>query len=131
MPGTLPHLVPLLSGAVQDGTVPDRSLFVWLEQVIAANLEALFPGMQIVERYPFRVTRDADMAIQELEADDLLETMEESVRQRRFGVGGAARGHRTTCPPRSARAADRRIWRWTAGRVPRQRPAGPEQPDGS
>jgi polyphosphate kinase len=88
VPGTLPHLVPLRrsSGAVRkDGTVPYHHSFVWLEHVIAANLEALFPGMQIVASYPFRVIRDADIAIQELEAYDLLETMEESVRQRRFG----------------------------------------------
>jgi polyphosphate kinase len=88
VPGTLPHLVPLTrsSGAVRkDGTVPHHHFFVWLEQVIAANLEALFPGMHLEAVHPFRVVRDADIAIQELEAYDLLETMEESVRQRRFG----------------------------------------------
>ena len=53
--------------------------------MIAANLSKLFPGMQIIETHPFRVTRDADLVIQELEAEDLLETMEQSVRQRRFG----------------------------------------------
>ena len=42
--------------------------------------------MEIVEAHPFRIMRNADMAIQELEADDLLETMEQSVRQRRFGA---------------------------------------------
>ena len=41
--------------------------------------------MQVVEAHPFHVTRDADMAIKELEAEDLLETIEEGVRQRRFG----------------------------------------------
>ena len=41
--------------------------------------------MQIVEAHPFHVTRDADIAIKELEAEDLLETIEEGVRQRRFG----------------------------------------------
>ena len=88
VPGTLPHLVPLRrssGSARKDGTVPFHHYFVWLEQVIAANLDMLFPGMQIVAAYAFRVIRDADVAIQELEADDLLETMEESVRQRRFG----------------------------------------------
>src|SRR5262249_42133950 len=64
---------------------PKRLDLVWLEQVIASNLEALFPGMEIVESYPFHITRDADMAIKELEAEDLLETVEEGVRQRRFG----------------------------------------------
>src|SRR4029077_2666987 len=58
--------------------------FVWLEQLIAANLPLLFPGMDIVEAYPFRVTRDAEVAIQELESDDLLESVEEAMRQRRF-----------------------------------------------
>ena len=41
--------------------------------------------MEVVESHPFRVTRDAEMAIQELEADDLLETIEQGVRRRRFG----------------------------------------------
>ena len=59
--------------------------FVWLEDLICANLEALFPGMRVVEAHPFHVTRDADIEIQELEAGDLLETTEEGLRQRRFG----------------------------------------------
>jgi polyphosphate kinase len=88
VPDTLPRLVPLKrsSGSVRrDGTVPYNHYFVWLEQIIAANLELLFPGMQIIDAHPFRVTRNADFEIQELEAMDLLETMEQSVRQRRFG----------------------------------------------
>jgi polyphosphate kinase len=88
VPGTLQRLVPIKrssGGLRRDGTVPYHHYFVWLEQVIAANMEKLFPGMQVVEVHPFRVTRDADTAIQELEASDLLETMEQSVRQRRFG----------------------------------------------
>jgi polyphosphate kinase len=88
VPETLPRLVPIKrsSGGVRrDGTVPHHHYFVWVEQVIAAHLGVLFPGMEIVESHPFRVTRNADMVIQELEALDLLETMEESVRKRRFG----------------------------------------------
>jgi polyphosphate kinase len=88
IPGTLPRLVPIKrsSGGVRkDGTVPHNHYFVWLEQVIAANLDALFPGMQVVESHPFHVVRDADFVIQELEASDLLETIEDGVRQRRFG----------------------------------------------
>lgn len=88
VPDTLPRLVPIKrssGGARKDGTVPHDHYFVWLEQLIAANLDVLFPGMEVIESHPFRVTRDADMVIQELEAADLLETMEESVRQRRFG----------------------------------------------
>jgi polyphosphate kinase len=84
----LPRFVPIKrsSGSVRrrHGT-PYHHYFVWLEQLIAANLDALFPGMEVLEVHPFRVTRDADLEIQELEADDLLESMEESVRPRRFG----------------------------------------------
>jgi polyphosphate kinase len=58
--------------------------FVWIEQVIAANLQSLFPGIDILESHPFHVTRDADVAIKELESDDLLETVEEAVWRRRF-----------------------------------------------
>jgi polyphosphate kinase len=88
VPGILPRLVPIKrsSGSSRkDGTVPYHHYFTWLEQVISVNLIKLFPGMEIVEAHPFRVTRDADLEIQELEASDLLETMEQSVRQRRFG----------------------------------------------
>jgi polyphosphate kinase len=88
VPGTLPRLLPLKrsSGGVRsDGTAPRHHYFVWLEQVIAAHLDALFPGMDILATHPFRVVRDADILLQELEAADLLETMEQSVRQRRFG----------------------------------------------
>ena len=60
--------------------------FVWLEQLVAAHLGSLFPGLEVVESYPFRVTRDAEVEIQELEADDLLESIEEGVRKRRFGT---------------------------------------------
>lgn len=89
VPSTLPRLVPIKrsSGGVRrDGTVPHDHYFVWLDQLIAHNLAHLFPGMEILEAHPFRVTRNADMVIQELEAGDLLEAMEESVRKRRFGV---------------------------------------------
>jgi len=88
VPNTLPRFLPIKrsSGSVRkDGTVPHHHYFTWLEQVIAANLDALFPGMEVLDTHPFRVTRDADMEIQELEASDLLETMEENVRMRRFG----------------------------------------------
>lgn len=88
VPDTLSRFVPIKrsSGSVKkDGTVPYDHYFVWLEQVIAANLDLLFPGMTVIEAHPFRVTRDGDMEIQEWEAADLLETMEISVRQRRFG----------------------------------------------
>jgi polyphosphate kinase len=59
--------------------------YVLLEQVIAANLDALFPGMEIVEHHLFRVTRNADLSIEEDEADDLLLAIEEELSKRRFG----------------------------------------------
>ena len=89
VPAVLPRLVPI-TGGLCDGpeTVPPerRHCFAWLDQVIADNIEALFPGVEVVETYAFRVTRNADMEIAEEEAADLLRTIEESVRQRRFGA---------------------------------------------
>src|SRR6185503_17911663 len=88
VPDTLPRLVPIKrsSGAVRkDGTIPHHHYFVWLEQLIMANLAVLFPGLEVVAAYPFRIIRDADVEIQELEADDLLETMQQSIRRRKFG----------------------------------------------
>ncbi len=58
----------------------------YLEQVIEANLETLFPGLHIIDSYRFRVTRDTDIEIQEDEADDLLKVIEENIKQRRFGA---------------------------------------------
>ena len=77
VPDSLPQLVPLPS---QAGEVA----FVWLEQVIIAHLRMLFPDMEIVKADMFHVTRDAELAIQELETDDLLESVQEAVWRRRF-----------------------------------------------
>jgi polyphosphate kinase len=62
----------------------DRTCFVTLEALIAANLDALFPGMEIVDHATFRVTRDADFDVSD-EADDLLTAVEQELRRRRFG----------------------------------------------
>jgi polyphosphate kinase len=62
----------------------DGRSFVPLEDAIAANLDALFPGMQVVDHGTFRVTRDADFEISD-EADDLLAAVETELRRRRFG----------------------------------------------
>jgi polyphosphate kinase len=62
----------------------EPATFVPMEELIAANLEALFPGMEIVEAGVFRVTRDADFEISD-EADDLLTAVEDELRRRRFG----------------------------------------------
>ncbi len=60
--------------------------FVPIEQVIAANLDTLFAGMDVLDAHLFRVTRNADIAIEEDEADDLLLAIEEELRRRRFGA---------------------------------------------
>jgi polyphosphate kinase len=65
-------------------SIGDGNTFVPLEQVIAANLDDLFPGMEIVHHSLFRVTRDTDYDVSD-EADDLLLAVEEEVRRRRFG----------------------------------------------
>jgi len=86
VPDSLPQFMPLKRARKKARKRPPREeAFVWIEQVIAANLPALFRGMDVIEAHPFHVTRDADIAIKELDAEDLLETIEEGVRQRRFG----------------------------------------------
>jgi len=87
IPDTLPQLVPVSVAPKAKGrakTAIKEQSFVWLEQLVTANLGALFPGMEILEAHPFHVTRDADSEIQNLEAGDLLESVEEGVWQRRF-----------------------------------------------
>jgi polyphosphate kinase len=64
--------------------VGDGRTFVPLEDVIAANLDELFPGMEIVHHALFRVTRDTDYDVSD-EADDMMQAVEEEVRRRRFG----------------------------------------------
>jgi polyphosphate kinase len=74
VPPILPRLVEV-----------ERRVYVPLEQVIAANLDALFPGMVVTQAHPFRVTRDADFDVEEDEAGDLLSAIEQELRRRRFG----------------------------------------------
>ena len=105
VPDTLPPLVPVglgEAGAPVGSRPPPGPMgraapgqpahrFVWLEQVIQANLQALFPGLDIVQAHPFRITRDADVEIKELESNDLLETIEEGVRRRSSAVPSASK----------------------------------------
>jgi len=92
VPDSLPQLVPLHSPAKESAGRESKTKsksprplhFVWLEQIIIRNLQSLFPGMEVLEAHPFHVTRDAETAIQQLEAGDLLESVEEGVWQRRF-----------------------------------------------
>lgn len=78
VPPLVPRLVPIGDES--------RTEFVLLEELIAANIEALFPGMRAAELHPFRVTRDADIEIREDEANDLLQAVERELRKRRFGT---------------------------------------------
>ncbi len=59
--------------------------FVWIEEVVHDNLDLLFPGVEVVDAYPFRVTRDADVEIEEDEAADLLAAVSEGLEMRQFG----------------------------------------------
>jgi polyphosphate kinase len=77
VPPVLPGLIPVGEG---------RSKFVFLSDLISANLDSLFPGMHTEEAHAFRVTRDADIEIREDEADDLLRALEQGLRRRRFGT---------------------------------------------
>jgi len=74
---------PLLPRFVE---LPGGERFVPLEVVIAANLDRLFPGMEIVSHHAFRVTRDADVEVEEDEAEDLLEAIQSVLRRRRRGA---------------------------------------------
>ncbi|HZI17298.1 MAG TPA: polyphosphate kinase 1 [Pyrinomonadaceae bacterium] len=74
---------PLVKRLVPVGDSGAR--FILVEDLIAAHADTLFPRMRVSECYPFRVTRDADVEVREDEANDLLRTVEQSLRKRRFG----------------------------------------------
>jgi len=61
--------------------------FVFLEDLVSVHIASLFPKCSILECQPFRITRDADMEIEEDEAEDLLKSVQQTLRQRRFGFG--------------------------------------------
>ncbi len=79
IPPLLPRFVPLESAPA------GQHWYVMLEDIVAHNLEALFPGLRVTSSHAFRVTRDADLDLQEDEADDLLRAIESELRRRRFG----------------------------------------------
>jgi polyphosphate kinase len=88
VPEALPRLVDLglIMRHYGDGN-PVRDTFLWMEDVIADNLDSLFPGMKVVEQYPFRVTRDADVDYEQEEeaVGSMSALIEESLRERKFG----------------------------------------------
>lgn len=87
----LPRLVPVGANTATLGPMVPAQPFVLpvrlvlVEQLIAANLGSLFPGMELSPPATFRVTRDADLEIREDEADDLMATLQQELRKRRFG----------------------------------------------
>jgi polyphosphate kinase len=88
VPETLSRFVSL-EGLERRTAEPSREAparFLLMEDLIAANLDDLFPGMEIVGCHPFRITRDMDMEIREDEAHDLLSIVDREIRRRKFGA---------------------------------------------
>ena len=86
VPSVLPRFLPIPPElGDQNNEKPAHWTGVPLEQAIAHNLGSLFPGMNIQEYHPFRITRDADLVLEEDEADDLLLAIEQELRKRRLG----------------------------------------------
>jgi len=75
---------PILSRFVDTGSAGNKR-YIPLEELIAANLSDLFPGMEIEDHYTFRVTRNQDLELDEEETEDLLSSLEQELLRRRFG----------------------------------------------
>lgn len=104
VPKSFPRFLPLPKELrLQHKGNPAIWTGVPLEQVIAHNLESLFPGMNIQEYYPFRITRNADLELEEDEAEDLLQAIEQELRKRRFG-GSAVRMEIHSSTPETVRS---------------------------
>ena len=84
IPGNLNRLVPV-DDLTDDETTDVRYGFITMENLIIAHLESLFPGMIIKEARSFRVTRNADIDVEEDDAENLLNAMEKELLRRRFG----------------------------------------------
>jgi polyphosphate kinase len=98
----LPRFIPLPDELQHHNGKQTRWTGVPLEQVIAHNLEMLFPGMTIQEYSLFRLTRDADLEVEEEEADDLLLAIQQELRKRHF-AGFAVRMEIHSTMPKSVR----------------------------
>lgn len=85
VPPNLPRLVQLNECVEKENGDANHLTLVWLDQIIAANVGALFSGIAVQSTYPFRVTRDTDIEIQEDEASDLLASIENQVADRKWG----------------------------------------------
>ena len=82
VPAVLPRLLELPRA---EGQAIGEHRYVLLDQVIKANLDVLFSGLEVLESHLFRVTRDADLALDDEDADNLVVAIEEELRRRRFG----------------------------------------------
>ncbi len=79
VPSLLPRLLrieTIVKSKSKNGNNAQRIKFIWIGDIIKANLGLLFPGLEVLEAYRFRITRDTDLEIQEDEADDLLQVIE-------------------------------------------------------
>ena len=83
VPKVLPRFVQLPTSL--EGVQPCHWIGVPMEQIISHNIAALFPGMSIKNCYTFRITRNADLSVEEDEADDLMLAIEQELRKRRLG----------------------------------------------
>ncbi len=81
----LPHVVPQFIAVPESVTGRPGSTFAFLSDVVKVGLDMLFPGVEIASAHLFRIIRDTDMVIQEDEADDLLETVDRSLKRLRWG----------------------------------------------
>jgi polyphosphate kinase len=82
VPDVLPRFVPLPESLIPSGS----QAFVFLEDIIRANMQELFPGTQVKSTHLFRIIRDADLEFDQEEADDLLETVDRGLKQLRHGA---------------------------------------------
>ena len=81
----LPNEADLEKNPETDVSEVQASNFVPVEEVVAANLDMLFPGIDVMAAYPFRITRDADLEIKDDEASDLLTSVEAQIEMRHWG----------------------------------------------
>ena len=101
--------------------------FIPLEDLISNHLDELFPGMEILEHHEFRVTRNEDVEVEEDESENLIQTLERELLQRRFGppIRLEITDDMDDLHARAARPGARHH---RAGGVPAARPARPRRP---
>jgi polyphosphate kinase len=83
VPNNVPRFIPV--GAAGSLDTDTEAVFLPLEDLIAAHLTALFPGLDVLDHHLFRVTRNADLEVEEDRDEDLLQALERELARRRFG----------------------------------------------